>query len=485
MSSSLIVDLGTTTIKTYLIDFSGEIRSKHTATYESIVTQKGLHEQNPKIWITAIKEGIKSVIEQAENIDKKDIEALTFVTQRSTLVPVDESGEPLYNALTWMDNRKPSIGEDKKKLYNHRLPIEKILWFKQELPDIFEKTEKFLLADSFLALKFAGETVSSKTQGVYLLYDATRNKYDEEKLEELGIDVEKLPEVKPSDYIVGTIKPELARELEIRAETQIVIGSGDQQASALGLGMLEPNDTKLTLGTGAFLDVVAKGYLFDYYDENTRMFNLPHAIENEWLLEAVVPGAGTLLDWFVNNFAKEESKKAKALKISPYSILDDQASEVDPTSEGLLVIPLFAFGRGVLKGLSFAHDKKHLYRGMLEGIGYSVRFFIDLIESLEYNVEIIRLDGGGANSKIWPQIIADITGKMVAITKAKADASAIGGLILAGKALGVFSSYEKATDEIVKVWKLIEPNEANNSKYQEIYDQFIDELLNAAQDLEV
>ncbi len=122
---------------------------------------------------------------------------------------------------------------------------------------------------------------------------------------------------------------------------------------------------------------------------------------------------------------------------------------------------------------------------MLEGIGYSVRFFIDLIESLEYNVEIIRLDGGGDNLKIWPQIIADITGKMVAITKAKADASAIGGLILAGKALRVFSSYEKATDEIVKVWRLIEPNEANNSKYQEIYDQFIDELLNAAQDLEV
>ncbi len=485
MGHILVIDLGTTTVKTFIIDLEGEILAKNVANYESIVSAAGMYEQDPRIWLIKIKEGVKQVIEKTEKVEKKDIEAITIVSQRATVFPVDRSGEPLYNALTWMDNRKPEINEEKKKLYNHRVTIDKILWFKQYKPEIYKEAEKFLLPDSFLTLYLTGEPVSSPSQGIYALYDPLSGKYEEEKLEELGIEVEKLPTVMDSDKVIGTLKSEVADELGLSTETSVVVGSGDQQASALGLGMLEKNDAKLTLGTGAFVDVVTEEYQFDYYEEATRIFNLPHAVKGKWLIEAVIPGAGTLLDWFINNFAYEEYKKAKTLKITPYSIMDDLASEVSPTTDNLIIVPLFIFGKGSIKNISFIHTRSHIYRGILEGVGYSVRFFVDLIENLDFAIETLRMDGGGANSKIWPKIIADITGKMVAITKPRTDASAIGALILGGKALGYFSSYQSAIDKVVRVSKIIEPDEELSEKYQEIYEQFIDELLSAAQEIEV
>ncbi len=479
MSSFLTIDLGTTTVKTSVIDLEKGLRARHRIKYESIKPSKGYHEQDPNVWWTKIKESVNAVMSKSD-IDKGEIVAVTIVSQRGTILPIDSNNKPLHNALTWMDARKPEIKDDQKQLTSGRISLEKILWFKQFKPKIYEETQKFLLSDSYLTLILTGKAVTSPSQAVYLHYDEVKGDYDFDILEDLGIDPSKLPSVKSSTTVVGELNAEVANELGLKTGTPVVLGAGDQQAAALGLGVINKGQAKITLGTGLFIDAPVENRLIDFYDDNLKIFCLPHAIENRWLVEATVPAIGQTLEWFSQNFAGDLKEKALSLKIEPLSLLDEEASEVQASKDNPIFVPLISFGLGSWRNISMHHDRATLYRSILESAGFSSRFFLELITGLGLEIEDIYVEGGGAASKVWLQILSDIVQRTLKIPKAKEYASGLGGAVLAALALREVSDPLSFTSELREITEEVKPSEKDLEVYEHLFEIFTNNLLEEA-----
>jgi xylulokinase len=478
-----VLEIGTTTVKSFIVDEYGRILSKQIEEYESIVLKSGEHEQNPETWWQLAISTLNSAVKKA-GINTKDITSLSMVTQRATVIPLGRDGTPLSNAITWMDAREPSLSEEEKKLLKQRVPLKKILWLKDRKKSLFNSTYKFALTDSYLSQKLVGEVYSSPSQGIYLYYDPDVGKYREDILERLDIPLEKLPGIVDSATVIGDLKREAAEELGLPSGIPVIMGSGDQQCSALGLGLIN-DGVKMTLGTGTFIDAVVKSKLFEFYEETTHLFMLPHAIKGKWLIEAVLPGTGASLKWFLETLGDIEKREALDKGLNPYKLLDMRAERSPVGANGLLVIPLFSFGKGQLIDLSFKVNKDDLFRAFLEGSALGAKFFLDLMQSLDIEISELRVDGGGSNSEIWLQIHADVSGLPLRISSAGAHAEIIGAVILSAYAIRIMDSIEKAVNQFVKFDHVIQPNEERLEKYLSIYEVFLDKMLEVSEKLEV
>ncbi|MGQ4892791.1 MAG: FGGY-family carbohydrate kinase [Candidatus Njordarchaeia archaeon] len=484
MSYYAIIDIGTTTVKSFLVNDNGEILSKSVKEYKSVSPAPTYHEQNPETWWNLAGETMREALEK-KRVDKENIRALSLITQRATLVPIDSNGNALHNAITWMDSRNVDLKEEEKEILIQRVPLRSILWFKRHSSEIYEKSYKFALVDSFFSYKLVGETFSSPSQAIYLYYDPEVKRYNEDVLEKLEVDVEKLPKVIESFKVIGDLEKKAADHLGLKEGTPVIIGAGDQQSSAVGLNLLNHGDAKITIGTGTFIDVVSDKKLFDFYEENAHLFVLPHAIEGKWLLEAVLPGTGALVKWFAENFALTEEREREKSKISVYEILDKKAESVAIGADGLLLIPLFSFGKGLIKNLSFHHTKYHMFRAILEGTSFGARFFVDLIESLDFELSELAVDGGGSNSRLWLQIHSDIMQKKLKLSLAGPNASVVGAAVLASFGVKQHESIESAAKSFVKFVDVIKPDEKSFEVYEELYGIFMDKMLEISEELEV
>jgi xylulokinase len=208
-------------------------------------------------------------------------------------------------------------------------------------------------------------------------------------------------------------------------------------------------------------------------------------IPNKWAFEAVLPGTGLIYRWFRDQFCSKEVETAKAVGVDSYDILNLEAAPVSPGSDGLIIIPLFMFSRGIVWGLSFSHTKGHVARAILESSGFGMKFFIEVINGQGIEVSEIRVDGGGARSHLWRQIQADITGKPIVLTRVVEDASALGAAILTGYGIGLYETIDKAVDAMVKVTEKINPIPKNQEIYESIYSKFTDMFLQTATELKV
>lgn len=479
MPNYLAIDLGTSTVKTYIIDIEKGLLGKSVSKYESVSPAKGLHEQNPELWILKIKEGIRESLARAE-LDRSEIDAVTLVTQRGTVVPINESGEALFNALTWMDNRTPDVPQEIFEKIRRRIALQKVLWFKQNQEDIYEKTYKFVLPDSYLTKFMVGEASSSPSQAVYLFYDEEKRAYDREIYDTLDIDLDKVPEVKESISIVGELTREAANELGLKPQIPVILGSGDQQAASLGLGLFGNGKAKLTLGTGLFIDIPVNNRILDFFDNNFKIFCLPHALPNRWLIEATIPGVGQTLEWFIENYAQSVKENADSLRIEPLTLLDEEAGEILPSKDNPIFVPLASFGLANWRNLSLHHSRAHLYRSLLESAGFAARFFLEVLNGLELSVKEIYVEGGGSASKNWLKIVSDILQRPLKMTRVRDYAAAFGGVIMAANALNEIKNVEDTPKEFFEVVEEITPNEENAAIYDELFESFVNYLMEEA-----
>jgi len=484
----VIFDVGTTAAKTIIFDASGSILEKTYQEYPTQTPSPGIVEQNPEDWWMAIRTSAKKAFELSK-IDPKAVAGIGVTTQRSTVAPVDKNAEVLYPAMTWMDARSSSSADALIEQYPQRgiifrcLP--KILWLKDNLPDIFKKAYKFIMVDAYVYHKLTGNFVSDFTNSAYGLLDVRRLKWSDELSDATKIPIEKFPSLLSSGKIAGELLPEAASEVGLAAGTPVVVGGGDQQCSALGLSAISPGVIKATIGTGTFVDAVIDKPLFDLYEPLTRTFCIPHVIPNKWAFEAVLPGTGLIYRWLRDQFSLKEVETARSVEVDPYDILNLEAASVKPGSDGLIVIPLFMFSRGIVWGLSFSHTKAHLARAILESVGYGVNFFIEVMGGQGIEVSEIRADGGGARSALWRQIQADITGKPIVLTRVIEDASALGAAILTSYGGGLHKTIDKAIAAMVKVTDRIVPIPENREVYNRIYPKFADIFLQTAMETKI
>ena len=477
------LDLGTTGCRTYIFDLVGTIIASDYQEWESFYPTPSYVEQDANLWWDSIKKTIEMAIKKS-GIDKSEIVSLSVTNQRETIVPVDKEGIPLHNALVWQDRRttdqvefiKNKIGAD--KIYKTTgLTIDpyfsatKILWFKDKRPNIYNKTHKFLLVADFIIYKLTGKFISDHSNlSRTMLFDINNLRYSEDIASEMGLDLDKMPDPVESGVDIGEIVTE---ETDFDKKTLVVSGAGDQQSAALGVGVVSRGEIKCTTGTGSFI----LAYLSEpKFDPEKRVLCSCHAIPGAWVQEASIFTSGAALRWFRDQVGQAECMAA-AEGQDPYDIMSAEAEKSPIGANGLILIPHLIgagaphwnpYAKGILYGLSLGHQRRDLYRAVLEGVAFEVKKNIQVFKELRIDPTELLLTGGGSRSDFWNQIYADVLG-ITCVRNVIEEATSLGAAILAASGAGLFPDVAKAAENLCKVDKKWVPNEKNNRFYNKIY----------------
>lgn len=480
-----ILDIGTTGTRSIIYDLEARTIGTSYTEYPTKAEVPQQSEQDPMDWWRTSGETMREAIRRAR-IKPKDIVGLGVCTQRAAISPVDKNGEILYPALTWMDAREsPSYKAAKEKggqkSYANQIIsrfqtsnlIQKIYWIKDNYPEIFEKTHKFVSTDSYIYFKLTGIYGSDYSNSIYGILDPETLKWSDEMAEDFGVPVDMWPDLYQAGTIIGEVAKEAADHTGLAAGTPVVVGGGDQQCASLGVGAIKEGVAKATTGTGTFLDANLEKPI---YDPLNIMYTLPHVLKGRWILEGVLPGTGAILKWFRDEFCHQEKALAKSMGIDPYAIIEDQAETVEPGAAGLFVIPLFMFSRGEIANLSFAHTRRHVARAIMEGTAYGMRLYLDMMAGIGVKIDELRIDGGGARSPLWRQIQADIVGKKVVIPQL-AESTSVGAAILTSCGTNCYSGIEVAVDSMIKILEVRMPEPNIQKIYNEYYPKFTERIL--------
>jgi xylulokinase len=505
----LAIDLGSGGPKVGLVDQDGYIKASTSTNLPTYLLPDGGAEQNPAEWWSAIVAAIKEVIHKS-GIQRESIIAIACTSQWSVTVPVDENGEALMNAVHWIDTRGgsynrlmlkgfPSIqgyGLGRLLVWMQRagMPpstsgvdsLGHILFIKNERPEIYSKTYKFLEPIDYLNLRLTGRCAA--TLNTVFPYVLTDNRtldsldYDPTLLQITGIEKAKLPEILPIDGIVGAITPSIARELGLSPNTVVLTGVNDNSTSAVGSGAVVDFESVAVMGTSGYL---ACHLPFKKTDITSFITTMPSGIPGRYLLFAELGNNGKVLDSYLNNlvFHKDEFLQ---VDVPPdiYEQLDRIAEQVLPGSEGVLFLPwlkgTFApsedqYLRGGFLNISHQTTRAHLTRAVLEGIALNWRWVLAPAERfIGRKFDHWRLGGGGALSDTWAQIMADVVGIPMHQMANPRMGNVLGIAFLAFNRLGLLS-LEEITGK-VEIAKVYQPREKYRPVYDQLYRQFLTSL---------
>ncbi len=482
----LSIDLGTTALKAAIFDFEGKLVSDSTQEYDLITPKTNWVEASADIYLLSLKRALQEM--SIAGINLIEIKAIGFSAQGETLFFVDENGNSLRNAIVWMDNRavdeanylRNKFGDDLcykitgQVSFEPCWPAPKVLWVKSNEPEVFAKTKKILLIEDYIIAKMTGRYVSEGSLLTSTEYwDINTKKYWPEMLSEIGITEDYLPEIMESGEIVGTILPDMARELGINPDAVVCTGCLDQAAGAIGVGNIKEGVFSENIGAALAICVPTSKIMLD---PNRTMPVHYFALPDTYMMHTFTTG-GMTIRWFRDAFCQIEMAAAALIGESDYSMLDKEAMQVEPGSEGLIMLPhlngsmapdMNANAKGVYYGFTLKHKKMHFIRAIMESIGYIIRRNIEALENMGIEVKELRSLGGGSKSSVWNQIKADITQKDLLIMDCK-EAACLGAAILAGKAIGAFKSIEEACDSMIKIKDSYKPNIENRNIYDKSF----------------
>lgn len=473
------IDIGTSACKVAAFEKSGKVVAQANRPYSLYYPNPGWVEQNPDEWWEAICLGIRDVL-KAGSIEAEEIVGIGIDGQSWSAIPVDKDGNCLYNTPIWMDTRARDIckrvgekvGFDRifevaGNGFEPAYTTPKMIWFKEEHPDIYEKTDKFLQSNSYIALKLTGVMSQDKSQGYGIhFFNMKTCTYDEKLAEDLGLSVDKVPAVYDCHDIVGFVTKEAALKTGLAAGTPVVAGGLDAACGTLGAGVYKPGQTQEQGGQAGGMSICldeAKGH--------PKLILGTHVIPDLWLLQGGTVGGGGVLRWFKQELGGEDS----------FDDLTAMADKIAPGSDGLVFLPYMAGERspiwnpdakGVFYGLSFDKTRAHMARAALEGVAFSLEHNLKTAREIGVDVEEMLAMGGAANSEVWVQIKADVTGKTFKIPTSDT-ATTLGAAILAGVGVGLYESFEEAVKETVTITRVQEPDMERHAIYQEAMEKYL------------
>lgn len=491
MDTILAVDLGTTALKCALHDLQGNVIAKDTQEYALITPDALSVEMEAETYWDAFKTSIANVLRQTQAAPSS-IKALGISAQGETLVPVDSHGKPLRRVIIWLDNRAQVEADELAAHFGNRhayeitgqvklvptWPASKIAWLRKHEPHVFDKTAKFLLIEDYFLYRLTSRFVCEGSLVTSTCYwNFKTRQWWAEMLKALQIRPDQLPEYCESGETVGSILPKVAEELGLNPATIACTGALDQACGAIGVGNIHPGI--FSENTGAALAICATVPQATL-DPNNQMPCHYHGVPGIYMLHTFTSG-GIVLRWFRDEFATMERNVGAVSGIDAYDLLGAEASRVAPGCEGLVMLPHLQGAmapeanpkaKGVFYGFTLRHGRSHFARAIMEAVGFIVMRNIEAIESMGVHVNEIRALGGGARSRIWKQIEADITQRPV-VTTDNEEAATLGAAILAGKATGLYANIEEAVTQMVKVKEYFEPDPATASVYEQAYDTYV------------
>lgn len=487
------LDIGTTGAKAVLFDLNGNVISKGYVEYGVITPQPKWNEQKPEIWWSSISKSVEGAVKKAK-ISPDDIVCVGLSSQTNGVVCVDNKGSLLRPCIIWMDRRateetkiiREKIGAQKFHettgvLVDPFYSISKILWIKNNEQKIFNKTATFLQPKDYIGFKLTGQKVMDVAMASCTgMLDTRKKKYAEKILEVLDIPIDKLPELVNPTKIVGELTKEASQELGFPKHIPVVAGSGDVMVNAVGSGVIEAGQAYAKTATVS--DIVASSSK-PIFDKKFRFATYIHPSLQQWLSVGGATGGGLCYRWFRDVFGQLERGIAGNLGTNSYEIMNKEAELAEPGCNGLIFLPYIAGARspiwdpkarGVYFGMTLTHRKSHFIRSILEGVAYSMRHRVDIMENeLGVSIAEMRLVGGGGRSSIWRRIMADVCGKPMLVTQGE-EHEALGAAILAGVGAKIYRDIDEGVNKMVSITDKSEPDMDIYTKYEKFYKIFVD-----------
>lgn len=484
------VDCGTSGTKTVLFDESGKVIASKTIEYPMYQPKNGYAEQDPADWSNAMVNTIKAVMTQS-GVSKDDVKGVGISGQMHGLVMLDKDGNVLRKSIIWCDQRTANEVEEMNQKLGEKKLIEitanpaltgwtaaKILWVKNNEPEIYEKCAHILLPKDYLRFILTGEfaTEVSDASGMQLL-DVPNRCWSDEVLSALDIDKSLLGKVYESCEVTGEITAKMAELTGLKAGTIVVGGAGDNAAAAVGTGVVEDGKAFTTIGTSGVVFAHTSNISID---PKGRVHTCCAAVPNSWHVMGVTQGAGLSLKWFRDNFCNAEKETAALMGLDEYYLMDKEAETVPVGANRLLYLPylmgertphLDPDARGTFFGLSAMHTKKDMLRAVLEGVSYSLRDCVEVFREMNINVSDMMACGGGGTSPLWRSMLADLYNCPVK-TVASKEGPALGVALLATVGAGIYSSVPEACKAVIKTDKTQEPIENNVPEYEKYYQLY-------------
>lgn len=481
MAYVLGIDVSTTATKALLIDAAGAVVASASTEYPFETPRPLWSEQDPALWWEGAARSIRAALGDS-GIDPGAVRAVGLTGQMHGLVLLGEAGEVLRPAILWNDGRsgaecdliRERLGEERlleitgnDALTGFTAP--KILWVRRHEPEVFARTRHVLLPKDYLRYRLTGALATDKAGAAgTLLMDLRRRDWSEEVLEALEIPRGWLPPTHEGPEVTGRISPEAAEATGLRAGTPVVAGGGDQAAGAVGVGAVREGIVSLVLGTSGVVFATSEA---PRLEAEGRLHAFCHALPGRWHLMGVMLSAAGSLRWWRDTAAPGV----------PFAELLAPAEAVPPGAEGLLYLPYLSgertphadpLARGAFVGLTVRHRREHLTRAVIEGVSLGLRDGFALMQGAGLpEASEVRVSGGGAQSPLWRQILADVLGTPLT-TVNTTEGAAYGAALLAGVGAGLWPDVEAACNATVRVTGRTEPHPEAAEAYDAAYAHY-------------
>lgn len=467
------VDLGTSSVKLLLMDEAGQIKSIVTREYPLYFPKSGWSEQNPEDWYSALVDGIK---ELTKDCDKDEIDGISFSGQMHGMVILDENDKVIRPAILWNDGRTQAecdylnneIGREKLSSYTANMALTgftapKLLWVRKHEPENFAKIKKVMLPKDYVAYMLSGVhcTDVSDASGM-LLFDVKNKRWSKEMLEICGLKEEQMAKVHESYEVVGNLSQKAADELGLPTSVRVIAGGGDQAVAAVGTGTVGAGKCNISLGTSGVVFISSQEFAVD---DNNALHAFCHA-DGKYHFMGVMLSAAACNKWWMDeimgtkDYTKEQKKITKLGENNVYFLpylMGERTPHNNPNARGTFI------------GMTMDTSRADMTQAVLEGVAFALRDSYEIAKSLGAKVERTRINGGGAKSPLWCEIVANVLDVKVDKINSE-EGPAFGAAILAAVGCGKYASVEEATEKLIKVTETTEQDpkivELYNKKYE-------------------
>jgi len=482
-------DIGTSGNKATLFSEDGKLITSVTHAYNTHYFNETWVEQDAHDWWNAVCITTRSLIADAQ-IDPTEIAAVSFSGQMMGALCVDKSGNPLRPSIIWADQRATAQSDQIAKqitqrdfyhIVGHRntpsYGLQKLMWIRDNEPDIYAKTYKVLNAKDFIVLKLTNQFYTEPSDANSMAcFDLNTWEWSDKILAAAKISKDKFPEIKPSTFVAGGVTKDAAIATGLAEGTKVVMGGGDGVVANIGCGSIAPGKTYCCLGTSAWITTTTQKPVFD---PKMRTVTWAHIVPGLYAPNGTMQYAGGSYSWLKNTICTLESHQAEHNNSSPFIYMNEQIEQSSIGSNGVMFLPYMLgeraprwdmASRGSWLGLKPENTRGDMLRSVLEGVTFNLSICLDILRT-QVEINEVLVIGGGAKGKVWRQIMADIFDAEIKVPKLLEEAGSMGAAVIAGIGAGLYDDFN-AIDKFIQLTDSEMPNPTAVQAYKVYQENF-------------
>ncbi|MGL6193890.1 MAG: xylulokinase [Thermoguttaceae bacterium] len=494
-------DLGTSGNKATLFSEDGQLITSRVSSYDTNYFNQTWAEQNPADWWKAVCDSTQQLLQE---VDAADIGVVALSGQMMGCTCVDKSGNPLRPSILYCDQRSEKEAaailskismEEAYRICGHRIAavygLEKLMWVKNNEPEIFAKTYKTLCAKDYVNFKLTGKFATDYSDASSTnAFDINTNQWSEKILDIAEIDRSIFPDAKESIHVLGEVTSEAAAATGLKAGTPVCVGGGDGSCAGVGVGCIRPGTAYNYLGSSSWVALTVKEPIVDPL---MRTMNWAHVVPGYLHPSGSVQTAGAAYNWLKKEVCTLEAKTAAEQEKSVYELMNELVAQSKPGANGVIFLP-YLLGersprwnpnaRGAFIGMTLASTRADMVRSVMEGITYNLGLIVEIFRQ-HVPIETMTIIGGGAKGKIWLQMMADIYNVEVQRPNYLEEATSMGAAVVGGVGVGIFKDFD-VIDRFIRIEEVVTPNRENQEIYRKtlpIFDKTYHSLISVFEEL--